>query len=128
MNFFVWRGSLSHLKLDFFYDLFGGRGNSFLLAISLGNVVVSSTQNSYKPSQDLWEATLERRTTWVQRDPSVQTNKQLSCYFIIRISLVCLPELDVVVWTYFAFLDPNFSAYQQSLYKANMITVCLSVA
>ena len=42
-------------------------------------------QNSYKPSQELWEATMQRRTISVQRLARYrQTN--ILCYFIIRIS------------------------------------------
>ena len=49
-------------------------------------------QNSYKPSRNLWEATLLRRTRSVQRlARSFGTNKhtdtQTSCYFSMRIKI-----------------------------------------
>ena len=45
-------------------------------------------KNSYKPSLDFYEASLDRRKTSVQRlavDFKLQTQSQLSCYFYIRL-------------------------------------------
>ena len=52
-------------------------------------------QNSYKPSRDLWEATLLRRIRSVQQlarsfSTNRQTHRKTSCYFIIRI----MPQID----------------------------------
>ena len=52
-------------------------------------------QNSKKPSRDLWEATLLRRTQSVQRlARSFGTNKHIdkytSCYFSIRIAFIVI--------------------------------------
>ena len=56
--------------------------------ISLRRTVVPSPQNSFKPSQDLWEATLYRRIISVRLlVRSFSTDKQTSCYFIISIYL-----------------------------------------
>ena len=49
-------------------------------------------ENSYKPSRDLWEATLLRRTQSVQRlarsfGTDTQTDTQTSCYFSIRMRM-----------------------------------------
>ena len=64
--------------------------NELLGAISLARVVVPSPKSSYKHSRNLLEATLLRKTRSVQRLPrsfgtNIQTHRQTSSYFIIRI-------------------------------------------
>ncbi len=54
-------------------------------------------QNRYKPSQDLCVATLLRRTRTVQQlvrsfGTNIQTHKHTSCYFILRIYVVFIPD------------------------------------
>ena len=67
-------------------------------------------QNSYKPSRDLWEATLLRRTRSVQRlarsfGTDTQTDKQTSCYFSIRIKWEFLSIFSHTSLVLLVFLD-----------------------
>ena len=59
---------------------------------SLGRVEVTSPKTvRYKPSQDLWVATVKRRTIlvqWLARSRYRQTDKRISCYFSKRI--ICI--------------------------------------
>ena len=76
-------------KKEFFF--FGGGGILFSRCDFSWEGGGTLPQNSYKPSRDLWESTLLRRTRSDQRlarsfGTNTQTqDKQTSCYFSIRI-------------------------------------------
>ena len=73
-------------------------------------------QNSYKPSRDLWEAYLLRRTQSVQRlVRSFVTNRQTSCYFFIRINLI-LKFSNYNFWRRQFYLAAASSRYTVSCY------------
>ena len=82
-----------------------GEGGQFL-SWEVGGTL---PQNSDKPSQDLWEATLKRRTMSVQRlrrsfGTDRQTDRHRFCYFYIR------QQIFFYFWIIFTFknIEPPF--------------------